>query len=50
MPSIYNQYEVNSRGSKTAQNIIQTIGIGIYEAIKWLFNFAGIMLRQFMGK
>ena len=46
----YNSYEANKRGSQTAQNVLKGATVVLYESIKWLFDFGGRMVRQFLGK
>ncbi len=47
---LFTQFDANRKGSQTAQNILNKSIIALNEIIKFIFNFAGQMVRQFMGK
>jgi len=47
---MFSQYDANRKGAQTAQNILNKSLIALNEIIKFIFNFAGQMFRQFMGK
>ncbi len=46
----FNQYEVNQKGSKAAQNVLRQGTVLLYDAIKGIFGFINMMIRQFLGK
>ncbi|MEO8581732.1 MAG: hypothetical protein ABI425_04115 [Patescibacteria group bacterium] len=42
--------ELNSKISQSSQNIIQTIVVYSLEAVKFVANFIGNMMKQVLGK
>lgn len=51
MPLDYNQQkELQAKAMQTGQNVLQKVIIYSLEAVKFIANFIGDMLKQVMGK